>query len=172
MVSGATENSSTSAGSRNRWMPMPTSAVPAPMPLPKISATQISPERSGSSSMPDIQNANIDRARHGAAHPDLDTAEVRRVAPHLRLLLADAEAVLERLLADGAAERPGEAAGLDHRHAQRLGMQVGAPQGLVRRDRQSQLAVAHLRTSRPTRRASSSAAGSTGTRRRGPGCPR
>ena len=62
MVSGTTENASSRSGSRNAWMPMPTSAVPSRIPLPKTSATQISPEWPASSSMPDSQSANIERS--------------------------------------------------------------------------------------------------------------
>jgi hypothetical protein len=41
--------------------PHPTATDPASTVSPNTSATQISPLRCGSSSMPDIQNANIDR---------------------------------------------------------------------------------------------------------------
>ncbi|PRY27273.1 hypothetical protein CLV70_111240 [Pseudosporangium ferrugineum] len=55
------DQSSVSAGSRNRCSPMPTSQLPSRTDEPKISITQISPERSGTSSIPDIQNATMDR---------------------------------------------------------------------------------------------------------------
>ena len=105
---------------------------------PKISATQISPERSGRSSMPDIQKATIDRAVIDAAHAHLDLPVARGVPPHRGLLLADDEPVLERLLADRAADRAGEAAALDARDPQRFVVQVGAPQRLVGRDAEVQ----------------------------------
>ena len=53
--------SSTTAGSRNGCRPTPTAADPGSTASPNISATQISADRSGSSSSPTIQNATIDR---------------------------------------------------------------------------------------------------------------
>ena len=57
MSSRGASNSSVSAGSRNGWMPDPTACGASP----KTSKTQISPQRSGSSSRPTIHTDAIER---------------------------------------------------------------------------------------------------------------
>ena len=99
---------------------------------PNTSITQISAECSGRSSSPTIQNATIDRgvitprARISMQPPD------RRPAPELLLRLAHGEPFPVRLLADRAADRPGEVPGLDPGGAHGRAVVARAPQPLVR----------------------------------------
>ena len=105
---------------------------------PNTSKTQISPERSGSSSMPTIQADAIERAVR-SIRARTSRRRMRRPSPLRRLHLAHAEPVAERLLANRAASLTGEHARLDARDAQRPVMLDGAPQALPGRDRQPQL---------------------------------
>ena len=110
---------------------------------PKTSITQISPHRSGWSSSPTIHSDTIDRGLISCARAQFDVPAVRRPAPERLLLLADAQTLPVRLLADRAADRPGVVAGLDPGHATAV-CGRRAPQSLVRRDAERQAGVPTL----------------------------
>ena len=87
---------------------------------------------------PTIQTAAIERGLMSIRARTSSDAVVRRPAPVGRLELAHQRAVVDRLLADRAADRAREHPGLDARDLQRVVL-AGAPEPLLGRDRQPQL---------------------------------
>src|SRR6266536_493282 len=122
-------------GSPNRCTPIPTFTLSGPTSRPKISQMQISADRFGSSSYPIIHSATM------LCGSSLEQAVLRRVQPGAALRLADDGVRVEPVLADRAADRAGEHAGLQRRDSD-LAVELGTPWRLVPGDQQPQAAIA------------------------------